>query len=164
MLPVLQEPLPTAVPEPGTSSYPTQEPAEASPFPTVSPVPADSPVPTLLPEAVPSAAPYVSPQPDATASPVPDTSPAPAGSPVPGSSSNDSYQEEPASPDIVYLTNPEYETYVMSSLEALQVSQDNMAAASERLELQLEAVISIMLLVVVGICFNYIYKFFKLFF
>lgn len=68
------------------------------------------------------------------------------------------------SPYVVYTGSPEYETEALALLQDVQATQALVLASNQRLELQFEACISVLLIFLVVGLLNYIYKFFKMFF
>ena len=67
-------------------------------------------------------------------------------------------------PYIVYTGSPEYEGDVLALLQEVQNTQALVLESNQRLELQNEASISILLIFLVVGTLNYIYKFFRMFF
>lgn len=68
------------------------------------------------------------------------------------------------SPSAVYTGSPENEAELLTLLQEVKETQAQVLVSTQRLELQFEACISILLIFLVVGLLNYIYKFFKMFF
>lgn len=68
------------------------------------------------------------------------------------------------SPYVVYTSSPEYEAELLTLLQDIGETQAMVLESNQRLELQNEASIGILLIFLIVGTLNYIYKFFKMFF